>query len=153
MGRFVVRRLLSAIPLLFGVAVLSFIFAQIMPGGPDTLFGRGGRMTREQLDNIRQNMGLDQPLHEQLYRWLVNLMQGDLGMSYSQHRPVRDVIWEVFPNTVLLMSVGLMIAMILGAKSGAEFSPVPTAVPPSASSDTEGSVARTRRTVLVRICA
>ena len=47
----------------------------------------------------------------------------------------------------------LMMRMILGAKSGAEFSPVPTAVPPSASSDTDGNTARTRRTVLARICA
>jgi peptide/nickel transport system permease protein len=118
MGRFVVRRLLSSIPLLFGVAILSFIFAQIMPGGPDTLFGRGGRMTQEQLDNIRHNMGLDQPLHMQLYRWLVNLLQGDLGVSYTQHRPVRDVIWEVFPNTVLLMSTGLLVAMLFSILFG-----------------------------------
>jgi len=118
MGRFIVRRLLSSIPLLFGVAILSFVFAQIMPGGPDTLFGRGGRMTREQLDNIRQNMGLDQPIHVQLYRWLINLLQGDLGMSYSQHRPVRDVIWEVFPNTVLLMTTGLLVAMLFSILFG-----------------------------------
>lgn len=118
MGRFVVRRLMSAIPLLFGVAILSFVFAQVMPGGPDTLFGRGGRMTEEQLENIRRNMGLDQPVHVQLYKWLINLVQGDLGTSYTQHRPVTQVIWEVFPNTVLLMGTGLLVAMFFSILFG-----------------------------------
>ncbi len=118
MGRFVVRRLLSSIPLLFGVAILSFVFSQVMPGGPETLFGRGGRMTEEQLANIRSNMGLDQPIHVQLYKWLVNLLQGDLGMSYTQHRPVTEVIWEVFPNTVLLMMTGLLVAMVFSILFG-----------------------------------
>ena len=62
MGRFIIRRVLTSIPLLFGVAILSFIFAQLLPGGPDALFGRGGRMTQAQLDQIRHNMGLDQPI-------------------------------------------------------------------------------------------
>ena len=53
MGRFIIRRVLSSIPLLFGVAILSFVFAQLLPGGPDALFGRGGRMTQAQLDQIQ----------------------------------------------------------------------------------------------------
>ena len=53
-------------PLLLGVAVLSFIFMQLAPGGPDALFARNARMTEEQLQAIRHNMGLDRPLHEQL---------------------------------------------------------------------------------------
>ena len=118
MGRFVVRRLLSAIPLLLGVAVLSFVFSQVMPGGPETLFGRGGRMTEEQLANIRSKMGLDEPVYVQLYKWLGNLAQGDLGTSYTRHRPVTDVIWEVFPNTVLLMTTGLVVAMFFSLLFG-----------------------------------
>ncbi len=112
MLRFVARRLLESIPLLLGVAVLSFIFMQLAPGGPDALFAKNGRMTAEQLANIRRSMGLDRPLHEQLLTWIVNIFQGDLGVSYSQFRPVSQVIWEVFPNTVILMSAGLLISLV-----------------------------------------
>jgi peptide/nickel transport system permease protein len=113
MSRFVLRRLLGAIPLLFGVAILSFLFAQLMPGGPDTLFARNGRMTQQQLDDIRHSLGLDQPVYVQLGKWLGKLVQGDLGTSYTQYRPVTSVIWDVFPNTVLLMVVGLTIALLI----------------------------------------
>ena len=111
MLRFTVRRLLGAIPLLLGVAVLSFVFMQLAPGGPDALFARNGRMTQEQLDQIRHNMGLDRPAHVQLLVWLGNLAQGDLGTSYSQFRPVTEVIWEVFPNTVILIVAGLTLSL------------------------------------------
>jgi peptide/nickel transport system permease protein len=118
MSRFVVRRLLGAIPLLLGVAVLSFLFMQLAPGGPDTLYARSGRMSEEQLAAIRHNLGLDRPVYIQLLKWLGNLLQGDLGMSYTQYRPVRDVIWEVFPNTVYLMTAGLSISLVVALVTG-----------------------------------
>ncbi|HET7056548.1 MAG TPA: ABC transporter permease [Thermomicrobiales bacterium] len=118
MNAFVIRRLLGAIPLLLGVSVLSFIFMQLAPGGPDTLLAKNGRMTQAQLAAIRHNLGLDEPVHVQLWKWIVNLAQGDLGTSFTQQRPVRDVIFEVFPNTVYLMvvalAISLLIAMIIG---------------------------------------
>jgi len=116
--RFTIRRLLGAIPLLLGVAVLSFLFMQLAPGGPDTMFARSARMTPEQLEQIRHNMGLDQPVPVQLGRWILNLLRGDLGMSYSQYRPVSEVIGEVFPNTVVLMAAGLSLALVLSLGFG-----------------------------------
>jgi peptide/nickel transport system permease protein len=111
MTRFLIRRLLGAIPLLLGVAVLSFIFMQLAPGGPDALFARNGRMSQEQLDAIRHNMGLDRPMHEQLLIWLNNLLHGNLGISYTQYRPASQVIWDVVPNTFLLMGTSLVISL------------------------------------------
>ena len=111
MTGFLIRRLLGAIPLLLGVAVLSFIFMQLAPGGPDALFARNARMTEEQLQAIRHNMGLDRPVHEQLVTWLLNLLRGDLGISYTQYRPVSHVIWDVVPNTLLLMGTGMLISL------------------------------------------
>jgi peptide/nickel transport system permease protein len=110
--RFVARRVLESIPLLLGVAVLSFIFMQLAPGGPDALFARNGRMSAEQLAIIRHSMGLDRPPHEQLLVWITNIFRGDLGVSYSQFRPVSQVIAEVFPNTVVLMAAGLLISLV-----------------------------------------
>lgn len=112
MIRFVARRILEAIPLLFGIALLSFIFMQLAPGGPDALFARNGRMSQEQLDNIRRSMGLDRPAYEQFLVWFTNILRGNLGVSYSHFRPVSEVIGEVFPNTVILMTAGLIISLI-----------------------------------------
>lgn len=112
MLRFVARRIIESIPLLLGIAVLSFIFMQLAPGGPDALFARNGRMSAEQLANIRRNMGLDRPAHEQLLTWIVNIFKGDLGISYSQFRPVSEVIWQSFPNTVILMGAGMLISLV-----------------------------------------
>jgi peptide/nickel transport system permease protein len=113
MNAFVIRRLLGAIPLLLGVSVLSFIFMQLAPGGPDTLLAKNGRMSQAQLAAIRHNLGLDDPVHIQLLKWVGNLFQGDLGTSFSQQRPVLDVILEVFPNTLYLMVVALPISLII----------------------------------------
>jgi peptide/nickel transport system permease protein len=117
-ARFLVRRLLGAIPLLFGVAVLSFLFMQLAPGTPDELYARNSRMSQAQLDAIRHNMGLDKPAYVQFWLWLRNLLQGDLGTSYSQYRPVWDVIWGVFPNTVYLVMTGLTLSLIVALTFG-----------------------------------
>ena len=118
MLRYVIRRLLGAIPLLLGVSVLSFVFMQLAPGGPDALFARNARMSPEQIANIRRNMGLDRPLYEQLFVWLGNLLQGDLGTSYTQYRPVTTVIWDVFPNTVILITAGLLLSLVVSLLFG-----------------------------------
>ncbi len=118
MVRYTVRRLLGAIPLLLGVAVLSFIFMQLAPGGPDALFARNGRMSEAQLEAIRHNLGLDRPMHIQLLIWLGNLLRGNLGTSYTQFQPVSKVIWEVFPNTVILMAAGLGISLLFSLTFG-----------------------------------
>ena len=86
MLRFAARRLLESIPLLLGIAVLSFIFMQLAPGGPDALFAKNGRMTAEQLANIRRSMGLDRPSHEQLLTWTGMLRAAAVGSSPARLR-------------------------------------------------------------------
>ncbi len=113
MAAFLARRLLGAIPLLLGVSILSFIFMQMAPGGPDTLLAKNGRMSQAQLAAIRENMGLDDPVPVQLWTWIQNLAVGDLGTSFTQQRPVSEVIWEVFPNTLYLMVTALIISLIV----------------------------------------
>jgi peptide/nickel transport system permease protein len=111
MLRFTIRRLLGAIPLLLAVAALSFIFMVLAPGGPDTLLGRQGRMSNEQIAAVRHNMGLDEPMLVRLGYWLRSLAMGDLGVSYVQYRPVTEVIWDVLPNTFMLMGTGMLISL------------------------------------------
>ena len=118
MSRYLIRRTLGAIPLLFGVAALSFIFMQRAPGGPDAMYARLPRMTDERLAELRAGLGLDESVPVQFGRWMGNLLTGDLGTSYVQHRPVWQVIWDVFPNTVYLMMAGLAIALVLSLLFG-----------------------------------
>jgi peptide/nickel transport system permease protein len=117
-SRFLIRRILGAIPLLLGVAILSFVFMQLAPGGPETMFARNSRISDTQIAQIRHNMGLDKPMHEQLFIWLGNLAQGDLGLSYAQYRPVWNVIWDVFPNTFYLIATGLSISLVVALLFG-----------------------------------
>lgn len=118
MSRYVIRRLIGAVPLLLGVAILSYAFMQAAPGSPDDLYARNTRMSEAQLAAIRHNMGLDQPAYIQFLRWLGNLVQGDLGTSTSQYRPVAQVIWDVFPNTAYLILTGLSISLIVSLGFG-----------------------------------
>jgi peptide/nickel transport system permease protein len=91
---------------------------QLAPGGPDTLLAKNGRMSQAQLAAIRKNLGLDEPMHVQLWTWIKNLFQGDLGTSFTQQRPVRDVILDVFPNTLYLMSVALVLSLLIAVVFG-----------------------------------
>ena len=118
MLRYTIRRLLGAIPLVIGISLLSFIFMQLAPGGPDAMFARSGRMSEEQLQAIRHNMGLDQPVPIQYLRWLGNLLTGGLGTSYVQNRPVTAIILERLPNTIILVVAGLAIALVLSLVFG-----------------------------------
>lgn len=118
MSRYVIRRLIGAVPLLLGVAALSFLFMQLAPGSPDDLYARNTRMSEAQLAAIRHNMGLDRPASVQFLYWIRNLLKGDLGTSYSQYRPVWNVIWEVFPNTVYLVIAGLSISLVVALVFG-----------------------------------
>jgi peptide/nickel transport system permease protein len=118
MSRFLLRRLLGAIPLLFGVALVSFILMQLAPGGPDATYARSPRMTDERLAAIRERLGIDEPLPVQFVKWIQNLLRGDLGLSYVQNRPVTEVIWNAFPNTVLLVLAGLSLALIFALLFG-----------------------------------
>lgn len=118
MSRYILRRLLGAVPLLFGVAVISFVLMQVAPGGPDATYARSPRMTDERLAALRERMGIDQPIPIQFVKWVRNLVTGDLGLSYTQNRPVTEVIGNAFPNTVLLVVAGLSIALVFALVFG-----------------------------------
>lgn len=118
MTTYLIRRLLGLIPLLFGIAFVSFVFMQAMPGGPTALLARNPHMTPQQLAIIRHNLGIDQPWYVQFWIWLRDLLEGNLGTSYVQYRPVSTVILERVPNTVQLVVIALALALIVAALAG-----------------------------------
>lgn len=117
MLRYVVRRLMLLIPILLGLSILVFLFVRALPGSPaDALLGE--RATAEDVEEIEENLGLDQPIHIQYVRYLGNLVSGDLGASVSTRQPVSSEIARRFPATVELAVVAMIFAIGLGIPLG-----------------------------------
>lgn len=112
MVTYLVRRLLGLIPLLLGISFVSFLFMELAPGGPTAILARTSQLTAQQLAAIRHNYGLDQPWYVQYWKWLLALLQGNLGVSYSQYRPVSQIIAQRVPNTVQLVVTAVVIALV-----------------------------------------
>lgn len=121
MLRYVASRLLQAVPLLLGIAVLTFIVVHLAPGDPlDVFLQPRFQQTVDPavLEGIRQKYGLDQPLHVQFWRWLRNLIQGDLGRSFQHQRPVAELIGERLPYTLQLMGLAILFDAAVGILLG-----------------------------------
>lgn len=117
MGRYIVKRLLAVIPILFGVSIVIFLFLQMVPGDvAATLLGP--RATAESVAAIREELGLDRPLHVQYFSWLVAILQGDLGRSIILQVPVADIVAPKFVNTLILAVASLVIAIVIGIPVG-----------------------------------
>ena len=107
MGQYTARRLLISIPLMFGIAAISFLVMQLAPGGPLCAHGaQPAPSRRRKSDNIRSNLGLDKPPPVRFILWMKGLVRGDWGYSYVDGRPVLTVILERLPATLELMGAG-----------------------------------------------
>lgn len=121
MTRFIARRLLFAIPLLFGIVTITFFVIQMAPGDPMDMFLEPRlqrQMDPETLELIRQRYGLDQPIHVQYAKWVGSLLQGDLGESFRYRRPVASLIAERVPYTLQLAALALLVDALLGIALG-----------------------------------
>jgi peptide/nickel transport system permease protein len=107
MSRFVARRLLGAIPVLFGLSIILFAFVHLLPGDPAVAI-LGQHATPDRIAAMREYMGLDEPLWQQYLLYLGNLLQGDLGTSIVNNQPVLKEVLTRFPATIEL-TVGAMI--------------------------------------------
>jgi peptide/nickel transport system permease protein len=114
---FVLRRLLSAIPVLFVVSLLTFGIIWLVPGDISAEIG-GSDATADQIAQIRQQFGLDKPLLERAVQWYGNLLRGDLGYSYLLDRSVADAVFERLPVTLSLASIALVMAVVMGTLLG-----------------------------------
>ncbi len=119
MGRFIARRLVQAIPTLFGIMLITFALTRLSPSDPVQLMVAGNfDITAEDKATLRHNLGLDEPLPIQFGLWMVRAAQGDLGTSFYYHRPVTQLIWERIPNTMQYTIPSLILAVIIGAPLG-----------------------------------
>ncbi|MSP03169.1 MAG: ABC transporter permease [Acetobacteraceae bacterium] len=111
------RRLFSAVPVLAIVSLITFGLIHMIPGDPAVAIA-GLSATPEQISNIRRDLGLDQPVLGQLWRWYANLAHGDLGRSLMMGQPVLDVTLKRLPVTLALASYALVLTLLLGLGSG-----------------------------------
>ncbi len=117
MGAILVRRLGSAVPIMLIVSLITFGMIHLIPGDPAIAIA-GLSATAEQIANIRHDLGLDQPVLTQLWRWYANLAQGDLGRSLLLGQPVTHVMLLRLPVTLALSAYALAMTLAIGLTSG-----------------------------------
>lgn len=117
MIQYAVRRLLLAIPTLFGVTILVFGMLRMLPGDPAQAMA-GVHATQEYVAQVRRQLGLDQPLHTQYGRFMAGLLRGDLGTSIRTGLPVSREVWSRLIPTLELTLVSLALATLLGIGVG-----------------------------------
>ncbi len=114
---FLIRRTLQGIPVLFGLSVLIFTITRVIPGDPVRL-ALGPDAAQEQVDALREEMGLDQPLYVQYFEWLIGVFQGEWGTSL---RTGNNVLYDIavgLPATLELVLVALAFAILFGIPFG-----------------------------------
>ena len=117
MARYALRRILLSIPLLLGVATLVFFLLSLAPGDAASLYFSPG-MSPETMDQIRRNLGLDDPLLVRYLRWIGAFVQGDFQISLAENIPVRELIQGRLLNTVLLAGAALLLSFLVGIVMG-----------------------------------
>lgn len=117
MWRYILRRLLMLIPVLFGISIFVFLLMYFTPGDPAVLMlGEGA--PPEQLEALREAMGLNDPFYVQYYRWLRNAVRGDLGRSLRSKKLVTEEILDRLPATTELAVAAVAFAVIVGVPVG-----------------------------------
>src|SRR5689334_16401556 len=112
MGRYLIRRLLQAIPLLWLITVLVFALIHLIPGGPLAVL-INPKMTKAAQEAIKAQFGLNDPVYIQYFKWLGHVLTGDFGFSFGSFLPVSQVLQQHFPPTIELFSCAFFLAMIL----------------------------------------
>ncbi len=117
MALYVVRRLLMLVPMLVGISLLTFAILQVTPGDPAVLM-LGQYATPQRIANLREELGLNDPLPVQYGRYVWRALHGDLGRSFRSQRPVIEEILDRFPSTLELTLAALLLSTVAGVATG-----------------------------------
>lgn len=117
MTGYILRRLLSAIPVVLGITVIVFLIMALIPGDPATAI-LGSYATPENVEKLNRDLGLDKPLPQQYVIWIGNMARGDFGTSYALNRPVLDEVLERFNATLVLAGTSFVLCSFLGILAG-----------------------------------
>ncbi len=114
---FIVRRLFSTVLVMTTVAVFIFLLLHLSPGDPAAIIV-GDNATQVQIDAVRKQLGLDDPLAVQFVRWVSGVLRGDLGVSIFSHEPVNRLIAQRVEPTVSLATTTLLLAVVIAVSFG-----------------------------------
>jgi len=112
MIRYIARRLLQMVPVLFGITIIIFAMLRLIPGDPVRIM-LGVRATPERVEELREQLGLNEPIWVQYLVFVRNAAQGDLGDSSTQRRPVVELILERIPVTMFLVAYGVVLSLLI----------------------------------------
>lgn len=118
MANYALRRVLQSIPILFILSILLFAMVRAAPGGPLSTAYRNPNVTKEQIELLKKQLGLDKPLPVQYVKWLGDMLRGDMGESIKFRRPVSEMIAERIPNTLVLVGVSFLVTLIIALPIG-----------------------------------
>ncbi len=115
--KYIIKRILIAIPVLIGVMLIIFLLLNVVPGDPITLMMRE-HIKPDLIERMRVQMGLDDPVLVRFVTYLTNAVRGDFGISYKLNRNVTDLIVNAFPHTLRLSIFAALIAWMIGIPAG-----------------------------------
>ena len=118
MTRYIIRRVLQAIPLLLLFSFTIFMIMQLIPGGPLAAYENNPNISPEDLERLRHELGLDTPIHIQYLNWLGSVLRGDWGTSQITRRPALVEIGEKLPNTIYLSLIAFFGALLISIPIG-----------------------------------
>src|SRR3989442_12976081 len=113
MNRYILRRLLQALPLLLGISVASFAILKAVPGGPLAAYEASPDINDEDIRRLEHAFGLDQPVPIQYLSWLGRFHVGDWGYSFVSHQPGLGLICARLPHTVHLIATAFVTVLLL----------------------------------------
>lgn len=114
MGEYIARRVLSMIPVLFIVSVISFGLLYVLPGDPAIAILGENAGNQDTYRSLRRELGLDDPIWVQYYKWLGRVLQGDLGTSIRSGEPVTHLLWERAPVSLYIGVAGMFVSVLIG---------------------------------------
>lgn len=118
MGRYVIRRVLTAIPTLFAISLVIFIIIAMAPGDPLGELATNPNVTREVRQQVRESMGLDDPIPVRYAKWFRSMMTGEFGTSFRSGSPVSELILSRLPRTLWISGTALLLAIMIAIPVG-----------------------------------
>jgi peptide/nickel transport system permease protein len=118
MFTYVVRRTLQSVPLLLAISIILYAIVYNMPGGPLAPYLANPHITPADIERLKHNLGMDQPVPIQYLKWLGHILSGDMGYSTSNSEPVFQAIVERIPATLELMGTSFILSVVIGVSAG-----------------------------------
>ena len=120
MKRYVAKRLIQFIPVILGISFITFYLMHLSPSDPASIRLSAGGITptRELIEKMREEMGLNEPIIYQYVNWLFGILKGDFGNSYITSTPISQILMRGLPTTVILASVSMILTLVISIPLG-----------------------------------